>query len=407
MPVNSLEAVCGHFHLAATFRFARPGLLLLSTSIRRNFPLASPTLKPKGMGIMANTEMLDMGVERPVKRGHGYRLSSPTPFLWTMFIFLIIVGFLTAILYRQAHQAFMTNPGLNGFILGVLLIGIILVFTQILSLRPEVRWFNAFQATGSVDKAGRIPKLLAPMHALIGRKGDITLSPVIQRSILDSIATRLDETRDTSRYLIGLLVFLGLLGTFWGLIGTIGSISNVIQSLDPNAGDANDILSSLKSGLTAPLSGMGTAFSSSLLGLSGSLILGFLDLQAGRAQNRFYTNLENWLSTVTDTGSEAPASSPAQMKKELLQIAQYLSQASQNDNVGGERSLSALSNLAEGVQGLVKTMRSEQQMLRDWMEAQQDEAKALRRTLDRLAARINADLNTLPPADAPNDSRSK
>lgn len=407
MPANSLEAVCGHFHLAATFRFARPGLLLLSTSIRRNFPLASPTLKPKGMGIMANTEMLDMGVERPVKRGHGYRLSSPTPFLWTMFIFLIIVGFLTAILYRQAHQAFMTNPGLNGFILGVLLIGIILVFTQILSLRPEVRWFNAFQATGSVDKAGRIPKLLAPMHALIGRKGDITLSPVIQRSILDSIATRLDETRDTSRYLIGLLVFLGLLGTFWGLIGTIGSISNVIQSLDPNAGDANDILSSLKSGLTAPLSGMGTAFSSSLLGLSGSLILGFLDLQAGRAQNRFYTNLENWLSTVTDTGSEAPASSPAQMKKELLQIAQYLSKASQNDNVGGERSLSALSNLAEGVQGLVKTMRSEQQMLRDWMEAQQDEAKALRRTLDRLAARINADLNTLPPADAPNDSRSK
>jgi hypothetical protein len=358
------------------------------------------------MGIMANTEMLDVGVERPVKQGREYRLSSPTPFLWTMFIFLIIVGFLAAILYRQAHQAFMTNPGLNGFILGVLLIGIILVFTQILSLRPEVRWFNAFQATGSVDKAGRIPKLLAPMHALIGRRGDITLSPVIQRSILDSIATRLDETRDTSRYLIGLLVFLGLLGTFWGLIGTIGSISNVIQSLDPNAGDANDILSSLKAGLTAPLSGMGTAFSSSLLGLSGSLILGFLDLQAGRAQNRFYTDLENWLSTVTDTGSEA-ASSPAQIKKELLQIAQYLSKSSQSDNVSGERSLAALSNLAEGVQGLVKSMRSEQQMLRDWMEAQQDEAKALRRTLDRLTARINADLNSSANSDRPNDGGSK
>lgn len=356
---------------------------------------------------MANTEMLDVGVERPVMQGREYRLSSPTPFLWTMFIFLIIVGFLAAILYRQAHQAFMTNPGLNGFILGVLLIGIILVFTQILSLRPEVRWFNAFQATGSVDKAGRIPKLLAPMHALIGRRGDITLSPVIQRSILDSIATRLDETRDTSRYLIGLLVFLGLLGTFWGLIGTIGSISNVIQSLDPNAGDANDILSSLKAGLTAPLSGMGTAFSSSLLGLSGSLILGFLDLQAGRAQNRFYTDLENWLSTVTDTGSDAAASTPAQIKKELLQIAQYLSKSSQGDNASGERSLAALSNLAEGVQGLVKTMRGEQQMLRDWMEAQQDEAKALRRTLDRLTARINADLNASAAADRPNDGGSK
>lgn len=143
------------------------------------------------------------------------------------------------------------------------------------------------------------------MSTLIGKRGEVRLSAVTQRTILDSIATRLDETRDTSRYLVGLLVFLGLLGTFWGLIGTIGAISNVIQSLDPSAGDSNDILGSLKAGLTAPLAGMGTAFSSSLLGLSGSLILGFLDLQAGRAQNRFYTQLENWLSSVTDT-TDAP-----------------------------------------------------------------------------------------------------
>lgn len=324
---------------------------------------------------MADSELLDLGVEKPVTtREYSHKLSSPTPFLWTMVLFLILVGFLAAILYRQAHTAFMTNPGLNGFILGVLAIGIILVFTQTMGLRSEVRWFNAFRAAGSVEKVGRAPKLLAPMSTLIGKRGEVRLSAVTQRTILDSIATRLDETRDTSRYLVGLLVFLGLLGTFWGLIGTIGAISNVIQSLDPSAGDSNDILGSLKAGLTAPLAGMGTAFSSSLLGLSGSLILGFLDLQAGRAQNRFYTQLENWLSSVTDT-TDAPRES----------------RGDAGSVVSTERSLAAMTSLAEGIQGLVKNMRSEQQMLRDWIEAQQEESKSLRRTLDRLSARIDSD----------------
>ncbi|MGP4671633.1 flagellar motor protein MotA [Agrobacterium salinitolerans] len=324
---------------------------------------------------MADSELLDLGVEKPVTtRQYSHKLSSPTPFLWTMVLFLILVGFLAAILYRQAHTAFMSNPGLNGFILGVLAIGIILVFTQTMSLRSEVSWFNAFRAAGSVDKVGRAPKLLAPMSTLIGKRGEVRLSAVTQRTILDSIATRLDETRDTSRYLVGLLVFLGLLGTFWGLIGTIGAISNVIQSLDPSAGDSNDILGSLKAGLTAPLSGMGTAFSSSLLGLSGSLILGFLDLQAGRAQNRFYTQLENWLSSVTDT-----TEGPREFQGEPGAV------------VSTERSLAAMTSLAEGIQGLVKNMRSEQQMLRDWIEAQQEESKSLRRTLDRLSERIDSD----------------
>ncbi|MET0170996.1 flagellar motor protein MotA [Agrobacterium vaccinii] len=329
---------------------------------------------------MADTERLDLGVEKPVTKQYHHKLSSPTPFLWTMIIFLIIVAFLAAILFRQAQSAFMTNPGLNGFILGVLVIGIILVFTQIFSLRPEVRWFNGFQAAGTVDKAGRAPKLLAPMHSVIGKRGEVRLSTVTQRSILDSIATRLDESRDTSRYLIGLLVFLGLLGTFWGLIGTIGAISDVIQGLDPTAGDSTDILSSLKSGLTAPLAGMGTAFSSSLLGLSGSLILGFLDLQAGRAQNRFYTELENWLSSVTDPGTDVTGEARG---------AGY-------GAVGTERSLAAMTSLAEGIQGLVKNMRGEQQMLRDWIEAQQEESRSLRRTLDRLSARIDAEQKNAP-----------
>lgn len=348
---------------------------------------------------MANDTLEDVNGTELAPRHHGYKLSNPLPFIWTMVIFLIIIGFIAAILYRQAHTAFMTNPGLNGLILGVLGIGIILIFSQVISLIPEVRWFNSFRAAGSADRVGKEPRLLAPMRALLGRSRHVALSANVLRSILDSIGTRLDETRDISRYLIGLLVFLGLLGTFWGLIGTIGSISEVIQGLDPNSGNNNDILTALKSGLTAPLSGMGTAFSSSLLGLSGSLILGFLDLQAGRAQNRFYTELENWLSSVTDVNSEnavadvsgQPSSDELRRMVEQLRklvALQAKAQVSGDAGAQSERSMAAISQLAESIQGLVKNMRNEQQMLRDWIEAQQDEAKAMRRALDRLSDKI-------------------
>lgn len=344
---------------------------------------------------MANARVDDLD-ESEARGGYTYKLSNPASFLWTMLIFLIIVGFVASILYRQAAHAFQTNPGLNGLILGVLLIGIILVFNQVIGLIPEVRWFNSFRAAGSADKVGREPKLLAPMRTLIGGRRKMALSTNAFRSILDSIATRLDESRDISRYLIGLLVFLGLLGTFWGLIQTIGSISNVIGALDPNSGDSNDVLAAIKSGLAQPLAGMGTAFSSSLLGLSGSLILGFLDLQAGRAQNRFYTELENWLSSVTDLGSDMPAVAETiahgssedirALTEQLKALAAAQSKAP--DGHHSDRSLSAMANLAEGIQGLVKNMRNEQQMLRDWIEAQQEEAKALRRTLDRLSDKV-------------------
>ncbi|MBB4063134.1 MotA/TolQ/ExbB proton channel family protein [Gellertiella hungarica] len=318
---------------------------------------------------------------------YGKKLSSPMPVFWTMILFLIIIAFIAAILYRQIHTAFIANPGLNSLILGVELIGIILVFSHVLGLRPEVNWFNSFRAAGHADRVGREPKLLAPMRALIGNQETMAITPSALRSILDSIATRLDETRDISRYLIGVLVFLGLLGTFWGLLGTIASINQVIQTLDPGTGDASAVLLSLKEGLSAPLSGMGTAFSSSLLGLSGSLILGFLDLQAGRAQNRFYTELEDWLSSVTDVNRDrAPqvAPIPGAPVEELRLITEQLERLSVEGGDSGRLS-EATAHLAEGIQGLVKTMRGEQQMLRNWIEAQQEETKAMRRTLDRLA----------------------
>ncbi|MGO4355516.1 MotA/TolQ/ExbB proton channel family protein [Rhizobium sp. RAF36] len=343
---------------------------------------------------MENVNAAEFGSTEKPSGTYTHKLSSPMSFLWTMVLFLVIVGFIAAILFRQTQTAFMHNPGLNGLILGVLAVGIILVFSHVLALRPEVRWFNSFRAAGSADKVNRNPKLLAPMRALIGsRKSTATLSTTALRSILDSIATRLDESRDTSRYLIGLLVFLGLLGTFWGLIGTIGSISNVIQSLDAGTNGSGDVLATLKEGLSTPLSGMGQAFSSSLLGLSGSLILGFLDLQAGRAQNRFYMELENWLSSVTDVGSDMPVpmiDAAGGSSEDVRSLSEYLKKVSEDGGAGNQRSVAAMASLAEGIQGLVKNMRNEQQMLRDWIEAQQDEAKAMRRTLDRLAERIGA-----------------
>jgi len=324
-----------------------------------------------------------------------YRLSSPRIVILSMVIFLIIVAFLAAVLMRQIHTFFVTNPGLNGLILGVLLIGILLAFGQVLRLLPEIRWVNSFR-DGERDGATRPPVLLAPMRALIGRRQSMALTTASMRSILDSIATRLDESRDISRYLIGLLVFLGLLGTFWGLLETVGSIGKTIQSLDPSSGSTTDVLDSLKAGLQAPLSGMGTAFSSSLFGLSGSLILGFLDLQAGRAQNRFYTELENWLSSVTDLNSDLTPEDNIGGIRNLAERVQNL----QGDEASSQRTSAALANLAEGIQGLVKSMRSEQQMMRDWVEKQAEEQKAIRETLDRL----NKAIGSKAAAERPNDS---
>lgn len=339
---------------------------------------------------MKKLNLAELGEIEETSVDYPHKLSSPMPFFWTMVIFLIIIGFIAAILYRQAHAAFVTNPGLNSLIVGVLFVGIILVFNHVLALRPEVRWFNSFRAAGSADKVGREPRLLAPMRSLIGSRQSTAISTTALRSILDSIATRLDESRDTSRYLIGLLVFLGLLGTFWGLLGTISSINSVIQSLDPASGASADVLQALKDGLSGPLAGMGTAFSSSLLGLSGSLILGFLDLQAGRAQNRFYMELENWLSSVTDVSSDlTPVVDflPGSSSHEIRILSDSLAKLAE-DGGGSQRSTQAMANLAEGIQGLVKNMRNEQQMLRDWIEVQQEEAKAMRKTLDRIADRM-------------------
>src|SRR5712692_1450842 len=243
-----------------------------------------------------------------------FKLSSPRIFLVRMLVFLILCALVAVVLYKQIWTAFLANPFLNGLIIFVLAVGIALAFRQVIRLFPEVNWVNGFRLADPGLAVERPPVLLAPMAVLLrDRVGRMAISSQMMRSILDSIAARLDEARDMSRYMTGLLVFLGLLGTFWGLIETVGSVGNVINSLKPG-GDAAAIFESLKEGLAAPLSGIGIAFSASLFGLAGSLVLGFLDLQTSQAQNRFYTELEDWLSTtVRDLGvdRDAPAGAPA------------------------------------------------------------------------------------------------
>jgi len=312
------------------------------------------------------------------------KLATPRIFLVRMLVFLILSALIAFVLQRQIIHAFMANPWLNGLIVGVLLIGIFLSFARVLRLFPEVSWVNSFRRADPGLAVAREPTLLAPMAAILGgeRVGRMAISAQTMRAFLDSLATRLDEQRDISRYLTGLLVFLGLLGTFWGLIETVGSVGGIINGLKVG-GDADSVFDALKEGLAAPLGGMGISFSSSLFGLAGSLILGFLDLQTSPAQNRFYTNLEDWLATtVEDLGTGAPAVTglPSGVTEAIERLRHSIGE-------GGSTKATtvAMANLAEAIQGLVQHMRSEQQMIRDWAEAQARLNSDIRRFLEILS----------------------
>ena len=306
----------------------------------------------------------------------SYRLSSPHIFLVRMIVFLVLIGFVALILQRQIMTAFMANPGLNGLILGVLFIGIVLALRQVALLFPEIRWVNALHE--AERGTAREPVLLAPVSLILGQGlARRAISALTLRAVLDSIGTRLDESREIARYLTGLLVFLGLLGTFWGLLETVGSIGNVIKSMQTGA-DAAVMFDDLKNGLAAPIAGMAVSFTSSLFGLAGSLVLGFLDLQAGQAQNRFFTELEDSLSlNVID----------APLDTRLAADARAMAAATEPANA--RAATAAIANLADGVQGLVQHMRHEQQQIRDWVEAQAALQRDLKATIDRLAAKLD------------------
>lgn len=307
-----------------------------------------------------------------------------------MGVFLALVAVLAAVLVPQLKHAFLANAAFNGLIVFVLAIGIAVNLRQVWRLQREVLWIEAFQQHPDATADTPRPTLLAPMARLLSsrKRGQFHLSPASMRTLLDSVQIRLEEQRDLSRYLIGLLIFLGLLGTFWGLIETVGSVGKVIEGLKVG-GDAGSMFDALKEGLAAPLGGMGISFSSSLFGLAGSLVLGFLDLQASQAQNRFYTEVEDWLSTtVRELGGGVPAAgAPVQaaaigneMRAALDRLQDAISEAGAN-----KAATHAMANLAEGIQALVQHMRQEQQIIRDWVEAQAEQQAEVQRLLQVLA----------------------
>lgn len=332
----------------------------------------------------------------PVSR----RLTPPGVFLLRMVIFLTLVAFLAAILFEQLRRSLLTNPGLNGLIIGVLMLGIIYAFRQVMRLYPEIRWVNAFRIADPGLMINHKPKLLAPMATMLrDRTGTLSLSTAAMRSFMDSIGSRLDEARDTGRYLVGLLVFLGLLGTFWGLLETIQSVGKAIDTLDTKATDNVQMFADLKSALNAPLKGMGTAFSSSLLGLSGSLVLGFLELQASHAHNRFYNELEEWLSGITElTPSGAGSTSSDYVNRQLLGAVVDMQRALEEFTSRlGEQPIPApaalaqpqpaddVRDLARGVNQLVNQMRTEQKVVREWVDEQASQQVEVANMLKGLA----------------------
>jgi hypothetical protein len=226
--------------------------------------------------------------------------------IWMTFFLLVVVA-VVALLWQPLLRAFFANPVFNGMILAVLLVGILINIRQVARLRPEIRWIEEFRRGDSRELAPPQRGLMASTaHMLIARRQErLVLTPATMRALLDGIRARLDESRDLSRYVVGLLIFLGLLGTFWGLLDTLSAVGSVIGSLDVGAGDVGTVFGELRSGLEEPLQGMGTAFSSSLFGLAGALVLGFFDLQAGHAQNRFFNDLEEWLAGLTQVGGGA------------------------------------------------------------------------------------------------------
>lgn len=329
----------------------------------------------------------------PVSR----RLTPPGVFLLRMTIFLTLVGFLAAILFDQLQRSFLNNPGLNGLIIGTLALGIVYAYRQVFRLYPEIRWVNAFRISDPGLSISARPVLLAPMATMLrDRTGTLSLSTAAMRSFMDSIGSRLDEARDTGRYLVGLLVFLGLLGTFWGLLETIQSVGQAIDTLDSKATDNVQLFSDLKAGLSAPLKGMGTAFSSSLLGLSGSLVLGFLELQASHAHNRFYNELEEWLSGITELSpSGTGANTNDYISRQLLSAVVEMQRSLEDfanrvvdQTAGPAKGTPAqddVRDLARGVNQLVTQMRSEQKVVREWVDEQAQSQAEVAHMLRNLA----------------------
>lgn len=309
-------------------------------------------------------------------------MTPPTRYLTWMGAGVAAVALIVVLLAARLWATFQHNVPLNSGIVAVLAIGIFFIFWQVWKLYPEIRWIEGFRRGERSTSGESAPRLLGPMATMLGeRRGSrLSLSALSLRSLLDGVNARLDESHDIARYFIGLMVFLGLLGTFWGLLGTITAVGDAISSLSGSSGDAASMFGELKANLKKPLSGMGTAFSSSLFGLAGSLLLGFLEVQATQAHNRFFNELEDWLSgqaKVSGGGAvmEGDQPVPAYIQALLEQTAESLENLQRTMARGEEGRISAsssLKTLTDRLGLLSDQMRTEQQLLIKLAESQSE-----------------------------------
>ena len=320
-------------------------------------------------------------------------MSSPLPYLVRMLLFLVAVAGLGYVLHQDLLRVFMNTPILNGVIVAVLVIGIFFVMRQVISLWPEVKWLRRFhhREEGAPPLETHSIDLLVPLGTMLGERQDrLRLSPTVTRAVLDGIASRLDERRELTRYLIGLLIFLGLLGTFWGLLETIGAVADAIGKLQVAGGDATAMFAKLKESIEGPLKGMATAFGASLFGLSGSLVLGFLELQASQAQGRFHIELEEWLAGATRLSSGAVVDGEQGVSAYVEALLERtadglddLTRTLRRAEEGREATVAASATLVERLAALAEAMRGQQTLLARMGE----QSIELRTAINRLSER--------------------
>ena len=322
-------------------------------------------------------------------------MTKPTSYLVRMILFcLVVYGGAAAISPELAHF-YMANPVVNSVIVLVELFGVFWNLRQVLRLYPEVTWVEDFRRARQKLEQAAPPVLLAPMARMLHGRADgerrFTLSGQALRTILDGISSRLDESRELSRYITGVMIFLGLLGTFWGLLHTVSSVAAVINGMTLSGGDVNAMFAQLKAGLAKPLDGMGTAFSASMFGLSGALILGFLDLTAGQAMNRFFNELEEWLAGLTRLstgaiGHDGETPMPVYVQALLEQTAENMDSLQRvltRGEEGRSQGNAALVALNERMSTLADTLRTNHHLMVKLAEAHVALGPALSRLGDR------------------------
>lgn len=335
------------------------------------------------------------------KRGE---FEQPVRQLLLMLASLVAVAGAAWVLHGPIRQVFLSNVGLNGLIGGVFLIGLAAVFWQVFALMRAVTWIEGFALDRPGHEFVEPPRLLRSLSRLLSdSRSRKSLTSTSTRSIMDTVATRIDESRDITRYLINLLILLGLLGTFWGLSLTVPEVVNTIRSLKPSEGGGIDF-DQLMSGLENQLGGMGTAFASSLLGLAGSLVLGLLELFAGRAQNQFYRELEDWLASITRISITGDAADGDQIRvaAQLIEqnsgqiseltalVAEMFARAEQNDRARaadpetGARQVELLFRIAERLEARPVAASG----------ALSEEAEARLRSIDRALLRLSEEIAT-------------